>query len=528
LIPGKKYTPEDFLEIAWRRRWQVVVPFLLIAAGTFIWSELQPNRYRSQALVLVIPPQVPENYVRPPVGDTLKERLDLMRRQIMSRTQLERIITEFDLYPKERKELLMDQVTLQMQDDIRIDVPRTARREDPGSFTVSYESKNPKTAMQVTERLASLFVRANLEGRSIQADTTTQFLQSQVDETLRKLQEHEARLEVFRRSNAGRLPTEVQSNLQFMQTTAQMAQALSDGINHDRERQVEIERTIADETALGAAAALAPAPSDANGTVPQTAAQQLAAAKATLAAVRLRLKADHPDVRMLERRITELEGRVAAEALQRPVSDGPAASPLSGPELTQQRRLATLRAEHDSLDRTIALKQADLGRLQAAGNQYKARVEAAPSLEGQLSQLMRDYETLQDTYKNLLKNLQDAKVAASMEERQVSEQFRLLDPPRIPELPSSPNRLRMNLIGLMAGLGLGLALAALLEYRDTSLRTEDDVLVALSLPVVALVPTILTDAERRRSRRHRWVLGSSAVVTLIVSAVAIVWKLRVG
>jgi polysaccharide chain length determinant protein (PEP-CTERM system associated) len=529
LIPGKKYKPEDFLEVAWRRRWIVAVPFVLIALATFVYSQLLPNEYRSSATILVIPPQVPENYVRPAVSETLKERLDLMRKQIMSQTQLERIINEFNLYPKERKTLLMDQVTMLMARDINIDVPRTARREDPGSFAVSFDYEIPRTAMQVTERLSSLFIKANLEGRSIQADATTQFLQSQVDETLRKLQEQDAKIQTFRKANAGRLPSDVQSNLQFMQTSAQQLEALTSAINHARDRQIVIERTLADEAAIAAAAA--PAPSRGTQAAAEPTSQQLAEARTALASMQLRMTDDHPDVRAMKRHIAELEQKAAQDDLQRPVSDGTTAAPVAGTlssaQVEQARRISSLRSEHESLGRDIAAKTAELNRLQAAAGQYKERIEVAPMLEGEYSQLTRDYDTLQQTYTNLLKKLQDAKVASNLEQRQVGEQFRLLDPPRVPELPASPNRLRMNMIGSLGGLAFGLGIAALLEYRDTALRTEDDVMVALSLPVVALVPTMLSDEERRRRRRRGWLLASSAALTVLMSAAALIWKLRV-
>jgi hypothetical protein len=140
---------------------------------------------------------------------------------------------------------------------------------------------------------------------------------------------------------------------------------------------------------------------------------------------------------------------------------------------------------------------------------------------------MRDYEMLKRTYDGLLQKTQDAKVSANLEQRQVGEQFRIIDPARRPERPRSPDRLRMNFIGALSGLGLGLVIAALLEYRDTSLRTEDDVLVALALPVVALVPTLWTEIEINTARRRRhMLLASSLGITLVVSAAALVWKLR--
>lgn len=524
MIPGKKYKPEDFLEIAWRRKWVIVVPLAVLAIGTFLWDQRLPNQYRSEALVVVIAPQVPANYVSPIVSGTLQERLQSMRQRILSRTNLERIILELNLYAAERKRLLMDEVVDQMRRDVNLTIPRLGRRQQPGSFTISYLSTNPRAAMLVTEQVASLFVRENLEGRSIQADATNQFLQRQLDEALRRLKEHEAKLEAFRRANAGRLPDEVERNLQVMQGARTDLQSLTDSMTRDRDRQMAIERTIAEETASGPVASAAPA--SASGRAPGTAAHQLAATKALLVTLELRLTQDHPDVRATKRRIDELEQKASEEALLQPVSEGVPAGPVDAAQAAHVKRLAALRTEFDNLDRNIGRKRAQAERLQASVELQRSRVELAPALQSQLTNLMRDYGTFQGTYTDLLKKTETAKLASNLEQQQVGEQFRVIDPPRLPERPSSPDRVRMNLMGALAGLGIGLALAGLLEYRDTSLRTEEDILVALSLPVVALVPTIWTRDERQRARRRRLLLGSSLAATLVVSAAAVAWKLR--
>jgi polysaccharide chain length determinant protein (PEP-CTERM system associated) len=526
VIPGKKYKPEDFLEIIWRRRWVITLPVVVCAAATFAWSWRLPDRYRSEALVLIVAPQVPENIVKPTVADSLQDRLTTMKQQILSRTRLEQIVTEFDLYRAERRTLLMDDVIARMQSDVKVNVPRAGRKREPGSFTVGFEYGEPKTAKLVAERVAALFIRENVQVRSSQADVTNQFLESQVDEARRNLQAHEAKLQAFREINSGRLPSQVQTNLQSMQNTRQQLQSLIEDINRDRDRQLIIERTIADEEALGAIVT-ARAPEGGNDKVPQTAAQELVTARTALAALQLKLTDEHPDVRAARRHIRDLEEKASAEALQQPVTKGLPSGPITPTDAARLRKLSALRGEFESLDRTIATKRAQVEKLQATLTDYQRRVDVAPALESQLTQLTRDYETMQGSYSALLKKAQDARVASNMEERQVGQQFRILDAPRVPERPSSPDRLRMNLLGLLAGLGLGLGIAGLLEYRDTSLRTEEDVLVAVSLPVVALVPTVWTSSERRAARRRRLLLiGTSAAATVVFSAAAIAWKLR--
>jgi hypothetical protein len=121
---------------------------------------------------------------------------------------------------------------------------------------------------------------------------------------------------------------------------------------------------------------------------------------------------------------------------------------------------------------------------------------------------------------------EDAKVAADLERRQIGQQFRIIDSARLPEAPTSPNRLRLNLIGASAGLALGLALIALIEYRDSSFRTRDDIVTVLSLPVLAVVPLMITAGERRRAKRRRVMALAATAALAIVAAAVTVWRLR--
>jgi hypothetical protein len=67
----------------------------------------------------------------------------------------------------------------------------------------------------------------------------------------------------------------------------------------------------------------------------------------------------------------------------------------------------------------------------------------------------------------------------------------------------------------MFGVGLGLALVLLLEWRDTSLKTDEDVKVALALPVLALIPVMRTQADERRARLKRWAVGLATATGLV-------------
>ena len=149
-----------------------------------------------------------------------------------------------------------------------------------------------------------------------------------------------------------------------------------------------------------------------------------------------------------------------------------------------------------------------------------------PGIESEWVALTRDYDTLQATYRELLSKSENSKMAASLEQRQIGEQFRILDPPRVPLKPHSPNRLRINLIGTLAGLGTGLLLVGLAYVRDSTMRSEADVLGAIDLPVLALLPFVTTEADLRRQRRRRWIVWA-AVVGLVRGHRRVVWFLQI-
>jgi uncharacterized protein involved in exopolysaccharide biosynthesis len=85
-------------------------------------------------------------------------------------------------------------------------------------------------------------------------------------------------------------------------------------------------------------------------------------------------------------------------------------------------------------------------------NMQENRVSVAPSLQAQLTELMRDYTTVQESYTSLLKRSEEAKLSVNMERRQIGEQFRIIDGARLPEKPVSPDRFRINLLGSSAVL----------------------------------------------------------------------------
>lgn len=519
MLPGKQYTADEVLKLASRRKWLIILPFVVIAAGTAVVAHFLPNKYRSDTLMLVVPQRVPESYVRATVTTKIEDRLNSISQQIMSRTRLERIIVDNNLYVKERQTEIMQDIVEKMRRDMRIDVIKG------DAFRISYVGNDPRTVMTVTERLASLFIEENVNERAQLAEGTNQFLQSQLDNARKRLAEQEAKLRLYREQYSGQLPSQAEGNLQVIQNTQLQIQALLQSLNRDRDRKMIVQSMLTDLTGSDAPAF---ASDPAGGTTPAqpvSAAEQLAMAQARLRALEGQLTPVHPDVVNTRRQIAELQKRAEAEAQAGPMS--PEAAPVLTPgQAARRSRIKTLQIELDSLERQIATQQAQERQLRGTAAAYQGRLEMVPARETELAELTRDYTTLQEIYSDLLQKNEESKVAANLERRQIGEQFKLLDPASMPERPFSPDRPLINLIGAACGLIVGLGLVALQEYRDTSFRTEEDVVRLLSLPVLAHIPLMITAVDQKRMQRRR-VAMSAVGIGVIAGAGTLVWHLGI-
>ncbi len=515
MIPGKKYRPEDFLRVFIARKWLFIVPFVTVAFTTAVIVLLLPDRYRSRATIQIQAARVAADLIKSNPRPSLEARLTNLQSRVLTRTKLENLIVEFNLYEEARRsELMEDVVDRMLNRDIVVGDVRG------NTFKVSYDAENRVTAMRVAQRLAQLFIDESYIDRQFYTQGNVQFIDSQLEETRQRLVEHEKKLEEYRRLHAGELPSQQTSNLTAASNAQIQLQSVNDMLSRDRDRVQALER---EQNELLTQEPTGPLPSvvDAeNGG--GTAAQQLEVARRGLRQMELRLKPEHPDIIRAKRIIADLEQKAEAESLQMPVSTASASSPA---ERARLERLKDLKTNLDALRTQIARREHDADTLREMLSRYQSRAEAAPTRETELIELNRDYDTMRGLYADLLKKSQESQMAAALQRAEIGEQFRLLEPARAPERPISPNRGQLNLLGVFGGIALGLAFVALAEYRDTTFKNDDDILTSLALPVLAMIPNMVTRTERRNRRRRRVLMSVTAVLVAVVVAATAVWLL---
>lgn len=501
----------------------ILLPFAVGFALAVGVASRMPELYRSETLIMVMPQRIPESYAKPIVTGRIEDRLLSISDQILSRSRLERIIADFELYREQRATGdIMEDLVQRMRNEIKV------KLEGKESFRVSYVNRDARTAQKVTERLASLSIEENLKDRRDLTDSTNELLESQLQDAKQRLVDHERKLEEYRRRYSGQLPTQVTSNLQVIQNAQLQLQSLAEAMNRERERRLLLERQLGELVSPDAATiATLPATPSGDGSAPAAVppAAQLENARAKLAQMQTQYTAEHPDVVAMKKLVRDLEAKVQAEATRATGAD----RPMTVAEGVRQNRIKDLRAQIEGIDRQLKDKQQEDGRLRTTIAEYQAKVDVVPTRESELVELTRDYATLQTTYSNLLTKREDSKLAANLERRQYGEQFRVLDAASLAEKPfNRMNRILITMGGALGGLLLGLTLVGFFEYRDSSFKTDADVLRVLTLPVLATVPVLVSDAERRSRQRRDRLTSVGAVMILVGCAVFAIamWRLQ--
>ncbi len=495
--PASQESVFHYLEILIRRRWAVIVPAVVISGLTVPIVFSIPATYQSTTLILVEAQKVPETLVRTTVTTPIEDRLQAISQQILSRTRLQRVIEKFNLYHSNNPnsegriakwwmrlrsgrppalESSTAPVTLDHVERLRrnlvIQVPRG--RNTGSTISISFIGDDPRTVMDVTNELASLFIEENLRVREAQAEGTTEFLENELQQMKVRLEAHEEALREFKERSMGELPEQLDANLRTLDRLQIERQMLENSLKNAEDRYADLNRQLTSDTLGG-------------GDSPSTVAGRLQALRIRLAYLRTEYTEEYPDIVLLKKEIAAVEAELEAQA----TTSTPPAMPGGG---AVNARLAEQRREIQTIRQRQQVVVAQI-------NDYEKRVERTPHREQELAMVLRDYENVQRSYQALLDKRQEANIAESLERRQKAEIFRILDPANFPERPYQPNRVLLILLGIAGGLAAGIGLAVFREQLDASIKTEADLVEASTgIPVLAVVPFVAPSGAKKTMR----------------------------
>jgi polysaccharide chain length determinant protein (PEP-CTERM system associated) len=518
--PEKPLDIHSYIAMGLRRKWYIIIPLVLSVMASFAYYKRLPKIYSATTLILVQPQRIPAEYVRPTVTESVTGLLNTLSQEILSRTRLEKVIQEFDLYADLRGKVPLERIVEIMRGAIGIRVEGDARDERAQStFRISFEGKEPRTVMLVTNKLASLFIEENARAREQQAEKTSEFLTKELSDMEDKLRRREVEIRAFKERHMGQLPEQLDANLRILERMQDQLKTTSENIRAAEDRAALVRSQIDQlrEREQGLMARQTRRESTPN--VEEGGSHQVTEdpvitqynnLKRDLTTAQSKYTENHPDVIDLKKKIAKLEPRVkeavekqtaAREARLRALREqrrsgaevDPAVAVLD-PDM--QRQITQYTDQYNDAQLEAKRLREEEKKLKEQIVLYQRRIEDTPRGEQELVLLTRDYDLTRLNYQSLMNKKIQAQMAENLERKQQGEQFNVLDPARTPQSPIRPDRNKILLMGCAIGLALGAGLAWFRESLDQSFHTVADVESYLELPVLATIPN-LNEEEKK-------------------------------
>jgi uncharacterized protein involved in exopolysaccharide biosynthesis len=540
-------TLDDYLAILKRRKWQLIVPAVILAVLTAAVAVLLPASYRSSATILIEQQEIPSDLVQTTVTSFADQRIQVISRRVMTTENLGQLIERYDLYPELRRKISLNMAVEQMRDRIKLDMisadvmdPRSGRAQEATiAFSLSFENESPGQAQKVTSGLVSLFLQENIEQRQAAVTDATTFLQAEADKLGEQIATLEARLAAFKEEHGEALPEFASLNRELMARTESQ---LRDNIQSQQsleQQKLYLESELAQMDATGTTDAstlrlreleaqyaqtvsrystthpdrirLEREMATLRGMVGQTSSgelqSRLAELHTELAVLRERYAEDHPDVLRLKRSIEATRKQLAEvdPASDRLARNRAATDPAS---VQLRTRLDAARQDIESLK----LKRVELEKELA---KYEEYVKASPRIEQQYSALTRDYDNAMNKYREVRDKVLQAELAQSLETNRKGERFLLIEPPLVPEKPFKPNRPAILVLGVVLSLAGGVGHLALREMLDKGIHGARALQTIAKVPLLGVIPYIETSLDRRRRIRRRLLTIGAVLLALI-------------
>jgi polysaccharide biosynthesis transport protein len=481
-----------------------------------------PAKYRSETLILVEQQRVPEHYVEANVSIDLQQRLQSMTERILSRTRLMGIVDKFHLYPQ-HDHADPDGLLEAMRKDIKVELIR-GDRDQVSAFKVSYSTNTPAIAQQVTGELTSLFIEENLRNREELSRDTTAFLETELESARKSLDQQEERLREFKNRYMGQLPEQTGTNIQILSGLQNRLLSATDARNQAEQQKLYLQSLMSQYGGMRQASG-----STGNGlAIPSQHSheidQKLALLKSELANLSAKYTPRHPDVVRVQEEIAATE-KAKATADQQAASNSTdqltdVPSSLSTGDSQSASAFAQLQSQLKANEFEIANRKAEIKKIENDIDSYQQRLNLAPAREQELASITRDHEQSRLNYESLLAKKNQSAMATNLEKRQQGEQFRMIDPPSLPQKPYFPNRLFFSLGGLALGVALGIAILLAMEFVSPRVYGELELQTILPTPLLITIPPMLTPVESRRKGMYRAVeVATATLITVAIPAV---------
>jgi polysaccharide chain length determinant protein (PEP-CTERM system associated) len=503
--------PQDVAALLFRRRWWIFLPFVALTAAAILITAILPKMYVSQSLIIIRPRDVPDDFVKDLIAGTADERLSVITQKVLSDSNLEKIVIQFDGQMPELQHLnRQDQILkLRQQIDLRFtnDQVKKNGQLPVTSFRITGQNHSPEMAQKIVKQLTEIFISEDRKNREANVNDTASFLDNQVKDLGAKLQDSDTKLKELRYKRRNELPNQLESNLRRLENLFGENQALRREQTSYRLAKAQLDQEMSATPRQIPMPTVAPLPQKAPPKDPKV--ENYRTAVAALKALQAQGYLDgHPDVQLAKVKVQTLEKDMTPEQVVLGKKDVvPEVQELTAaPENVQMQSNPTylnMERNRDYFDKLIEDIDIQTAKNDIEINNYNQHVNNEPQGEQELTDVMRENNDLNRQYQEMNAKLAAARLSESAESQQKGAQFEIVDPASLPLTPTKPSKPAILIGGIMASLLISLSIAFAVDIANQKMWTAADVSWLVSARVLVEIPEITMRNRVALNRRKR-------------------------
>ncbi len=501
------------IRMIWRFRWLALCLATLVSLGGWAVVVALPDQFEVSTKVFLDTSSMLKPLLKGLAVDSRmqEDSARMMQRTLLVRPNLEAVArkTDMDLKAKtpEQFEELLNGLAK------RIVVSGTTR---DNIFVIKYKNSDPELANKVVEAILNLFVERSLGKSRQDTGKTKLFIDKQIADYESRLTAAESRLKEFKQQNVGMMPQDGGNYFSRMEEISGQLSAAKLELEEATRRRNEFKRQIEGveplfetEIEVQSTHSFIKHPLD----------DRIGALEAQIDQLLVQYTERHPDVASAKGILEGLKQQREEDLKNNP----PPAPPSASTEQTENQ-------VYQELSLALGNAQAEVAALVARTKEYTRReqelrklVDTIPRIEAELARLNRDYEVNKRNYDELVKRRESLNIAEQASQTSDSVKFNIIEPPRVPLVPTGPNRPLFSSAVVVAGLGLGVGLAWLLAMLRPTIYTKEDIEELFQIPVIGTVTRIWTPGEifRRRVDVFAFTIGGLLLAGMFAGVVLI-------
>lgn len=524
----QRHLVNKYLDLFSRRIVLISVILLLSLPAGLLAYLLTPKVYQASALLSYQQQSIGTSQISPEIVNKIRDIINTLTQIVTSRTNLEKLIVDLDLYRDARQRLPMEDVVESMRKKISM---------EPSSkgdiFRISFTHGDPNKVVRVTNALAAKFIEENLKYREERATETSEYTQDELSKAKEMMDRKEAIMRDYKVKYYNEMPEQRMTNVSRLISLTEQLQGKQESIQ-------DLERTLVmildqinnrKKVLAGSQEPDADQLSQNSGSLASTSLssrQQLTRMRRALEQLMTRYTDKHPEVRRVKGVIARIEEEIRNNGgdpnLDEEAGTGGSTEPAD--PFASDRMILQLETQRKNILLSIENIKMEMVQLRATVKEYEEWVTAAPTREAEWSSLTREYGQLKRHYEYLVAQDLEARSMLNLERKQKGSQFRIEDPGRYPEKPIKPNFMIIMGAGLMLGLGGALGLTLAMDFFDSSFRDPETIEQALGIPLLTAIPYAETAQEKKQASKKRWlIVVLLGIGFLLVAALFfVVWR----